>query len=67
MSKAHSSHSRQVAQVRGTSNSLSAVAAYLANINTHQESVCSSVFERETVGTVRCYFYAVLAQVGLTS
>jgi len=36
-------------------------------INTHQESVFSSVFERKTVGTVLCYFYAILAHEGLTS
>ena len=44
VSKACGSHSRQVVQVRGTSISFSAVAAYLAIINTHQESVCSSIF-----------------------
>ena len=67
MLSAHLSPCRETIWTRA-SNRFSTIAEYHVIINTHQENDCVLRSSSECqFGTLSCYFYAILAQVGLTS
>ena len=68
MLSAHLSPCRETIWTRAP-NRFSTIAEYHVIINTHQENDCvlRSSSECQFGPTLSCYFYAILAQVGLTS